>query len=172
MLNNTGKVYELDLIILATGFDAIDGSYSRVRIRGRGGLTIKDHWATRGAISYLGIFASRFPNMFMVGGPQGPFCNFPPAIENSVNFITATISRAEEAQAIVEVLPETEKEWVELCDRVCAASLFKTTHSWIFGHNVAGKEVACRFYFAGLNNYRKVVKEIIDGGWRGFKPFA
>lgn len=66
-----GRVHELDVIVFATGFDAVDGNYLRLNIRGRDGVTLKDHWS-EGPTSYLGICVSGFPNMFMITGPNGP----------------------------------------------------------------------------------------------------
>lgn len=93
------KEYELDVIIFATGFDAVDGNYTRVAIRGRDGQSLKDHWAPAGPISYLGVSVPNFPNMFMILGPNGPFCNIPPAIESQVEFISDIIEATEHTQS-------------------------------------------------------------------------
>lgn len=90
-----GVVYELDVIICATGFDAVDGNYTRIAIKGREGASLKDHWAESGPISYLGIAVPNFPNLFMISGPNGPFCNLPPAIETHVEMISDLIAKAE-----------------------------------------------------------------------------
>jgi len=90
-----GKVYELDVIICATGFDAVDGNYTRITIQGRNGETLKDHWAKTGPTSYLGIAVPNFPNLFMISGPNGPFSNLPPAIESHVEIISDLIATAE-----------------------------------------------------------------------------
>lgn len=89
-----GSVHELDILILATGFDALVGSYSRVCVKGREGKTLKDHWEY-GPTAYGGVSCPGFPNMFLVGGPQGPFSNFPPSIESEVDFIMKCIEHAE-----------------------------------------------------------------------------
>jgi cyclohexanone monooxygenase len=93
ILTEDGTFHELD-IIFATGFDAIDGNYNRMRIRGSRGETLKEHWQN-GPTSYLGVSVPGFPNLFMITGPQGPFCNIPPAIEAHVEFITKAITKAE-----------------------------------------------------------------------------
>jgi cation diffusion facilitator CzcD-associated flavoprotein CzcO len=67
-----GALHELDVIIWATGFDAVDGNYTRVKIRGRNGESLKDHWAD-GPTSYLGVCVPNFPNMFMITGK--PLCS-------------------------------------------------------------------------------------------------
>ncbi|KIW62213.1 hypothetical protein PV04_10409 [Phialophora macrospora] len=94
-----GKVHELDVIIFATGFDAVDGNYTRVKIRGRQGASLKDHWSEAGPTSYLGISVPNFPNMFMILGPNGPFTNLPPTIETQVEFISDLIQTAEKVRS-------------------------------------------------------------------------
>ena len=70
-----GTLHELDVLIFATGFDAIDGNYKRVRIRGRAGKRSKEHWEPAGPTSYLGVFVPCFPNLGLITGPEGPFSN-------------------------------------------------------------------------------------------------
>lgn len=70
-----GKFYELDLIILATGFDAVEGNYSRMAIHGRNDVSLKDEWDKTGPTSVLGVCIPNFPNLFMLNGPKGPFTN-------------------------------------------------------------------------------------------------
>ncbi len=137
---------------------------------------MKEHWSN-GPTSYLGVFVPGFPNFFTITGPQGPFTNLPPAIEAHVELIAASIERAEVArkkggQGIIEALPEAEKAWVQECERVAEGSLFKETASWIFGNNISGKKIALRFYFGGLKNYYQTLKDIVEDGYRGFKPLS
>lgn len=89
-----GSVHELDVLIFATGFDAIEGSYNRVAIVGKDGQTLRDHWRN-GPTTYGGIACAGFPNMFLIAGPQGPFANFPPVIESEIELIMASIEHAE-----------------------------------------------------------------------------
>lgn len=159
MLSNGQKI-ELDVLILATGFDALEGSYLEVCIRGEGGRTLNDHWRTGGA-TYAGVSCAGFPNMFLISGPQGPFANFPCAIESEVNFITACISHTRKQAAImpagvpacISVKSSAEQEWLSQCDKLAAPTVFKTTKSWIFGENVAGRSPKVKFYFGGLAAY-------------------
>ena len=125
-----GKEHELDVIIFATGFDAVDGNYTRVRIHGRSGETLKDHWK-EGPTSYLGVCVPNFPNLFMITGPNGPFTNIPPTIETHVVFITDAIKQAERNKRVVEATLEAEKGWSETCEQLAANSLFKVTDSWV-----------------------------------------
>lgn len=170
-----GLEHQLDVIIFATGFDAIDGNYARVRIRGVDGKSLKDHWEA-GPTSYLGTNVAHFPNLFMITGPQGPFCNIPAAIEAHVEFITVTIAKAEEVttnenQAIVEPTDQVEVDWNKTCEEAVEGSLFKETASWIFGSNVPGKPYALRFYFGGLKKFRVELQNVVDESFPGYKPF-
>ncbi|KAL1301408.1 hypothetical protein AAFC00_005667 [Neodothiora populina] len=90
-----GKEHELDVVILATGFDAVDGNYTRIAIKGRHGTSLKEHWASQGPSSTLGVSVPGFPNLFMITGPNSPFSNIPPAIETHVEFISDIIEVAE-----------------------------------------------------------------------------
>ncbi|KIY04157.1 uncharacterized protein Z520_00849 [Fonsecaea multimorphosa CBS 102226] len=180
VLTSDNKLYELDVLIFATGFDAIEGNYNRIRIRGRNGLTLKDYWDPQGPTSYLGVSVPHFPNLLLITGPQGPFTNLPPALEAHVDLISRLIARAEELRKasspepnpttpVVEVTPEAEKEWCLECERVAEGSLFKETASWIFGQNVPGKKYALRFFFGGLKAFYEHVQRVIDNGYVGFK---
>ena len=90
VLTADGTLHELDVLVCATGFDAVDGNYVRVDIRGRDGLSLTEHWSD-GPTSYLGMATSGFPNMFMILGPNGPFTNLPPSIETQVDWIGEAI---------------------------------------------------------------------------------
>jgi len=192
-----GKVHELDVIVFATGFDAVDGNYTRVAIKGRSGQNLRDHWAETGPSSYLGISVPDFPNLFMILGPNGPFTNLPPTIETQVEFIADAIKAVykakpltngssahtngttnghvkttKTAEGLIEVTSSAEEDWGKLCDELSSGSLFRKTDSWIFGANVDGKRQSVLFYFGGLKSYRDVLKDVVDNNYKGFKPFA
>jgi hypothetical protein len=182
---------------LFAGPDAVDGSFNRIRFHGHNGETLKGHWKDR-PTSFMGFSIANFPNMFMIGGPAGPFASKSLSLaqtpfggtrklsshvlvfllfcyrssssnRTSAEFITETIKKAEESQVIVEAEPEAEEKWVQHCDEMAADSLFKTDKSWIFGHNIPGKKVAVMFHFGGLKKYSEKVRDSIDNGFRGFK---
>ncbi|KAK2801435.1 hypothetical protein FQN51_005329 [Onygenales sp. PD_10] len=184
-VTSDGVLHEMDVLILATGFDAVDGSYSEVDIRGVGGRTLAGHWAENGPTSYLGLMVAGFPNFFLITGPQGPFCNVPPIIETQVRFVRFLIEMAEASRrellkkgggggggSLIEATAESEKEWIRLCNEISRGSLFRETSSWIFGRNVEGKKEATRFYFGGLGAYNRILKHVAERGLRGFKPLA
>uniref|UniRef100_A0A1Y1LIS3 Flavin-containing monooxygenase n=1 Tax=Photinus pyralis TaxID=7054 RepID=A0A1Y1LIS3_PHOPY len=167
-------VHKLDLIIFATGFDAVEGNYNRIRITGRGGKTLKDHWEPQGPTAYLGVAVPEFPNLFMITGPQGPFTNLLPAIEAHVELVSRCIEQSEKNRrsgnpGVIEALPEAEKEWGRACNLAAEGNLFKETASWIFGSNVEGKKYALRFYFGGLAKFYQYANDITEDDFRGFK---
>lgn len=198
-----GTRFDLDVLIFATGFDAVDGNYTRVAIQGRDGVSLRDHWAANeGPTTYLGSFVPGFPNFFMLTGPNSPFTNLPPTIETQVEFISDLIALAESRSSsskqiandsingvsvngditpssqplppggpVIEALPESEQKWTQLCKDLCENSLFKSTASWIFGANIPGKTQTVMFFFGGLAKYRKIMADVVDTGYSGFRPF-
>lgn len=189
-----GKIHELDVLITATGFDVIEGNYMRIKITGRDGKSMQDHWK-EGIRAFGSIACAKFPNMFIVGGPQGPFANFPPVLEAEVNLIMNCIEYAEGREispsdyfvikdsdiikrtrasfgkdpVILEVSEKAENEWIDLCNRLTEGSLFKTTTSWLFGKNIPGRRPATKFYFGGLKNYLEWAQKEIASGLPSFE---
>ncbi|KAK5048684.1 hypothetical protein LTR84_005775 [Exophiala bonariae] len=173
-----GKVHKLDVLIFATGFDAIEGSYLRVAIKGRNHRTLKEEWKD-GASAFAAVAVPGFPNMFLISGPQGPFANFPCSIESEVNFITACIQHAENQgtngingtvrkSPIMVAKPEANKAYQDLCFKLTEGSLFTKSASWIFGTNLEGRKPVVKFYFGGLKAYRDLTGEEEKQGFPSF----
>ena len=162
----SGQEHELDVIVLATGFDAVDGNYTRIDIRGRGGVTIRDKWKD-GPLGYLGVMEADFPNLFMILGPNGPFTNLPPSIESQVEWFTEMIAYMErEGLRTAEATQAAEDEWVNTCRTIADMTLFPKAESWIFGANIPGKKNAVMFYLAGIGAYRNALKEVRDSNYK------
>lgn len=168
-----GIEHELDAIVFATGFDAVDGNYTSISIKGKNGETLKQRWAD-GATSYLGLSIPDFPNLFMILGPNGPFTNLPPSIETQVEFIEELIARSVGLSAetgnnrVIETTTKAEHDWTEMCDNISKDSLFRKADSWIFGANVPGKKKSVLFYFGGLGQYRQVLDAEVKSGYKGY----
>lgn len=163
-----GTLHELDVLIFATGFDAVDGNYRKMELRGRGGVHINEHWDGQ-PTSYLGVATSKFPNWFMVLGPNGPFTNLMPSLETQAKWITDLIGYAERnGIAAIEPAQKTVDDWTKTCEDIANATVFTKVESWIFGANIPGKERSVLFYLGGLGNYRTLLKEIKDGGYAEF----
>ena len=164
-----GVEHELDVLVFATGFDAVDGNYRSMDLRGRGGQHIDAHW-DEAPTSYLGITTAGFPNMFMILGPNGPFTNLPPSIETQVEFITDLIHEAErEGGALIEATTEAEDGWTATCNEIAHMTLFPKAESWIFGANIPGKKNAVMFFMGGLSNYRAALGDVRSGDFKGFR---
>ncbi|NPT61447.1 flavin-containing monooxygenase [Paraburkholderia elongata] len=164
-----GVEHALDVLIFATGFDAVDGNYTKIDIRGRKGLTIQDHWKG-GPSSYLGVTNVNFPNMFMVLGPNGPFTNLPPSIETQVEWISALVENVNARNLkTVEPTAEAVASWTRTCQEIANMTLFSKAESWIFGANIPGKQNTVYFYLAGLGAYRQQLAEVQSDDYRGFQ---
>ncbi|SDS23622.1 flavin-containing monooxygenase [Pseudomonas oryzae] len=164
-----GVEHELDVLIFATGFDAVDGNYKRIDIRGRDDLSIKDHWKD-GPSSYLAVATSNFPNMFMILGPNGPFTNLPPTIEAEVEWVSDLIGFMEENElASVETTADKEQEWSDTCRGIADQTLFTKADSWIFGANIPGKANSVYFYMGGLCAFRDILDSVKRENYRLFK---
>lgn len=163
-----GVEHELDMLIYATGFDAVDGNYTKIDIRGRNGLRIQDHWKA-GPISYLGVANAHYPNMFMVLGPNGPFTNLPPSIESQVEWISELIHQVNtKGLKTVEATTDAEAGWTQTCQDIANMTLFPKAESWIFGANIPGKSNTVYFYMAGLGAYRGQLNDVKSAGFKGF----
>ncbi|WP_433801592.1 flavin-containing monooxygenase [Actinomycetospora sp. CA-084318] len=168
VVTDDGVEHELDVLVFATGFDAVDGNYRAMDLRGRGGRHVDEHW-NDGPTSYLGLSKAGFPNMFMILGPNGPFTNLPPSIESQVEWIGELIRFAEDrGLRTVEPTVAAEERWTETCREIADATLFPQADSWIFGANIPGKKNAVMFYMAGIGAYREQLAAEAEQGYPGF----
>ncbi|BEJ11196.1 hypothetical protein CspHIS471_0106180 [Cutaneotrichosporon sp. HIS471] len=165
VLTSDGQEHPLDVLVLATGFDAVDGNYRKLDLWGR--QHINKHWDPA-PTSYMGIMTAGFPNMFMVVGPNGPFVNIVAGIEVQVEFITTLVQAAEVRGKIVEATKEAEDAWTETCKTIAGMTLFAKEQSWIFGANIPGKRHSVLFYLGGLKNYRDCLETSARNGMQGF----
>jgi cyclohexanone monooxygenase len=164
------RTYEVDYLVLATGFDAVTGSFTRIDVRGIGGQSLKEKWDAT-ASSYLGLAVNGFPNLFTVTGPLSPsvLSNMMVSIEQHVDWISDCIGYLEENGIDrIEPTEEAEQEWVRHASEVADFTLFPQSSSWYSGANVEGKPRQILPYLGGVHNYRRLTQEIADDGYRGF----
>lgn len=168
------QLHELDVIIYATGFDAMTGALTRIDVRGRDGMSLGEFWGTEGPYSYLGIAVAGFPNLFIVQAPGSPSAatNFVAALEQHVEWIADCLShlRAHEHRTI-EALPDAQREWIEHTTALVAPTVLvhPSCNSWYNGGNVPGKKRMYMGYTAGIPEYRRRCDEVADAGYTGFK---
>ncbi|KXF56083.1 cyclohexanone monooxygenase [Rhodococcus sp. SC4] len=164
------RVYEVDTIVLATGFDAMTGPLMAMDIRGRSGLPLAQKWE-HGPKTYLGIMVNEFPNLFLITGPQSPsvLYNMPLAIEDHVDFATDAIDYVDRRELdVIEPTAQAESDWGALTNDIANQTLLPETNSWYMGANIPGKPRACMVYLGGAPTYRATCDEVVAGGYSGF----
>ena len=163
--------YALDMIVFATGFDAMTGPLLRMNIRGRDGLALREVWQA-GPRTYLGLQVAGFPNLFTITGPGSPsvLCNMPVAIEQHVEWVTACIAdMRERGFERIEAMPDAVDRWVDQVNEAANATLLpQAKHSWYLGANVPGKPRVFMPYAGGMARYRAICAGIAGNGYEGF----
>jgi cation diffusion facilitator CzcD-associated flavoprotein CzcO len=163
--------YPVDIIVFATGFDAMTGPLLRMDIRGRDGVALKDVWEA-GPRNYLGLQVAGFPNLFTITGPGSPsvLCNMPVAIEQHGDWITDCIDHMRSnGLERIEARPEAVEKWVAEVNDVASRTLLPmATHSWYLGANIPGKPRVFMPYAGGMIRYREVCQEVVARGYEGF----
>jgi cyclohexanone monooxygenase len=165
-----GTEYPLDAIVSATGFAAMTGSFEKIRITGRGGLTLADKWRA-GPRAYLGIASAGFPNLFMITGPGSPsvLASMIQAIEQHVDWLADCMGHMRDiGAASIEPLVEDEDAWVEHVNDVSKVSLRSTCSSWYVGTNIAGRPRVFMPYIGGFPVYVQKCNEVMSKGFDGF----
>ena len=168
-----GKEYEFDIIVFATGFDAMTGPLKALNLKGRDGRTLDKEWAD-GPHSYLGISVAGFPNLFTITGPQSPsvLSNMPVSIEQHVEWVTDCIdSMRKSGKTSIEASREAQDAWVAHVNEVVNATLMVGANSWYMSANIPGKPRAFLPYLApeGVGGYRKKCDEVAARGYEGFE---
>ncbi|GAB89543.1 flavin-containing monooxygenase [Gordonia rhizosphera] len=165
-----GNEYELDVIIFATGYDAMTGALTAIDIRGVNGLRLRDEWAA-GPRTYLGIASAQFPNMFMITGPGSPsvLVNVIVSIEQHVDWMCDLLSHAEK-QGIsrIEADLDAQNAWVLEVNDVASRTMFVKANSWYLGANVPGKARVFMPYAGGIGPFRERCDKVAAEGYTGF----
>ena len=169
-IETTGGSYDVDVIVFATGFDALTGPLLRLNIRGEGGVSLADKWA-EGPRAYLGLMIAGFPNLLTITGPGSPSVlgNMVVAVEQHVEWIAALLSFMRE-RGLTQVRADLEHEntWVEHIAQVAEGTLYPRAASWYMGANVPGKPRLFIPYIGGYGRYREICAEVASDGYRGF----
>lgn len=173
-LETTERAYDFDVIVYATGFDAITGAYDRIDIRGVGGEELRDAWRDNPS-TYLGIFIHGFPNLLMPNGPQSGSAstNYPRGIEVGVDWCTAFLEHMWANGLIrAEASKEAEAEWTAHVRMMYARMLMRKAKSWFTGYNsnVAGHEEGTIRYFVyngGMPKYVTTINACAANGYEG-----
>ncbi len=169
----TGGEHEFDMLIYATGFDAVTGAFDRIDIRGRGGRRLKEKWA-EGPRTFLGMQSVGFPNMLTIVGPHNAAgrCNVPRCIEQNVEWVTDLMRHMRDnGLGRVEPSIAAEDEWTGSINELAAGMLYTQVDSWMTGvnSNVEGKDIRRVLqYQGGAPQYRARCEEVAAKGYEGF----
>jgi cation diffusion facilitator CzcD-associated flavoprotein CzcO len=160
---------EFDMIIYATGFDALTGAFNRIDIRGVDGECLKDRWA-KSPHTFMGLMVDRYPNMMMIMGPHTALGNIVRSMEYGVDWITRLLKYAQEKGLTrLEAKREASDEWTQHVNDLGSKMLSANVDSWMTGvnHNVDGKSVRHVARYAGSNGaFRKRANKVAEGGYQ------
>jgi cation diffusion facilitator CzcD-associated flavoprotein CzcO len=172
-IRTSGTEYPFDLIVYATGFDAITGAFDRIEFRGVGGRTLKEKWAD-GPLTYLGLQVAGFPNLFTLVGPHSAatFCNMPRCIEQNVDWVTALLLHMRaRGYSRAEASAEAEAAWTAHVHEAAARMLFTEIDSWMTGinSNLPGRRGrTVMVYAGGAPKYRERCDQVAANDYEGF----
>ncbi len=165
-----GTTYEVDAIVLATGFDAMTGALTRVDIRNGSGEALAEKWKY-GPRAYLGLMIAGFPNLFTITGPGSPsvLTNMLPSIEQHVEWIgDCLVHLRETGKSRIDATDEAEQRWIEHVNEVAGGNLRSSCSSWYVGANIPGKPRVFMPYIGGFPAYVKKCDEIVARHYEGF----
>ncbi|WP_425825948.1 flavin-containing monooxygenase [Streptomyces fractus] len=165
-----GSAYDVDVIIMATGFDAMTGALNAIDIRGADGASLRDKWA-HGPRTYLGLMSAGFPNLFTVTGPQSPsvLSNMMTSIEHHVDWITRALTHLRErGLRRMEADPDAEDNWVNTTNDLGDLTLMPQAASWYMGANIPGKQRVFMPFVGGVGLYRDLTNGVAVSHYHGF----
>ena len=170
-ITTTDAHYDLDMIVLATGFDAMTGALSGIDIVGRDGVTLREDWA-HGPRTYLGLGVDGFPNLFLISGPGAPavLANMVLHAEAQVDWIAQAIAYLDRhGCAGIEATVDSVDSWGAECARRAETTLFTKANSWYMGANVPGKPRGFMLFVGGFATYNDICADVADAGYQGFE---
>ena len=166
-----GTVHELDVIVLATGFDAGTGALTRIDIRGRAGRSLAEDWG-RDIRTTMGLAVHGYPNLLTTAVPLAPsaaLCNMTTCLQQQTEWISDCIRHLRDRGAsVIEPTAEGEDAWVAHHDETASVNLISRTTSWYVGSNVPGKPRRVLSYTGGVGAYREKCDEVAAAGYTGF----
>lgn len=168
-----GVEHQADVVVLATGFDAMTGSLLKLGLTGRNGRSLADAWQA-GPVNYLGLAVHGFPNFFMITGPGSPsvLTNVLVSIQHHVEWITRAIVHVRStARTSIEATNSAQEDWVRHVNGVADMTLFPSCNSWYLGANIPGKP---RIFMPlpGFPDYVARATDVERNDYRGFELTA
>ena len=168
-IRTTARYLDFDMIVYATGFDAITGSLDRIDIRGVGGRSLKERWRA-GLETFVGVMVNGFPNLFMVMGPHTALGNIPRSIEYNVEWIRDLLAHmGQHGLHVADARPDAVDEWTAFVKKKGEGLLANEVDSWMTGvnQNVEGKNVRIVARYSGTApEYRDWCDRVAAEGYR------
>lgn len=168
-ISTGNKVHSLEIIVLATGYDAVTGSLINMGLEDKHGRSLREKWKD-GVRTHLGLMIPEMPNLFMVYSPQAPtsFANGPPIIEIQVDWVAAALEKMRR-EGIVTIEPAvgSAERWLKEVNRLTDLTLLPTVDSWYMGANIPGKPRGLLLYLGGVDVYKNTCAEALKS-WQGF----
>ena len=166
-----GREYPVDIIVFATGFDAMTGTLVGINPHGRDGATLAEEWEA-GPRTYLGLMSAQFPNLFMITGPGSPsvLSNMIVSIEQHVDWVSDCIAYMNRnGLTAIEPRRDAQDAWVEHVNEMAFRTLYPTANSWYMGANIPGKPQVFMPYIGGVGAYRVKCDDVAAKGYEGFE---
>ena len=172
-IKTSGREFEFDMIIYATGFNAVVGALERIDIRGIGGRSLNEKWAD-GPRTNLGVQTAGFPNLLTIVGPQNgsTFCNIPRCIEQNVEWLTGLLRYMRgKGYDYIETTVDAEEAWTRHVYEAAMKTLFPTADSWFMNvnQNLPEKKRTFLLYAGGAPVYKEKCDEVAAAGYAGFR---
>jgi cation diffusion facilitator CzcD-associated flavoprotein CzcO/acetyl esterase/lipase len=166
------RTFDVDVIVFATGFDAMTGAIMAVHpITGRGGKSLSEVWAN-GPQTYLGLTVAGFPNLFMITGPGSPsvLSNMAVSIEQHVDWVVDRLVAAKASGfTTMEATETAQAGWAQHMADCATLTLHRLANTWYTGANVPGKAQGVMPYTGGVGPYRSICNEVVSRGMLGFR---
>ncbi|WP_340586984.1 NAD(P)/FAD-dependent oxidoreductase [Erythrobacter alti] len=169
-LKTADAEYDLDVVVMATGFDAVTGALTRIDVQGVDGLKLRDKWQD-GPTSYFGFMVAGFPNMFMIHGPLTPaaLAQMITAGEWQVDYAAGVIDDMEKGGfSRIDTTEEAEQFWADEVNTAASHTVFGQANSWYNGKNIDGKKGGFMIYVGGFPRYRELSEDALKNGYEGF----
>ena len=169
-LRTADAAYDLDVIVTATGFDAVTGALKRIDVEGVDGIKLRDKWQ-EGPTSYFGFLVAGFPNLFMIHGPLSPgaLSQMITSGEWQVNFAASAIDDLEkDGYSRIDTTEEAEQNWSAEVNGAASHTVHNLADSWYNGKNIDGKKGGFMIYVGGFPRYRELSEGAVRNDYKGF----
>lgn len=169
-IHTQSAFHSLDVLVCATGYDALTGAVLKIDIHGLGGVSLKHHWS-QGPRTYLGLMTSGFPNLFFITGAGSPsvLVNMVVGIEHHIDWITDCLGYLRDHNMLrIEASIQAQDKWVQHVNEAAEKTLLPQANSWFIGANIPNKPRVFMPYVARIGVYRDECQAVADQGYAGF----